>query len=446
MCKKEKVSKGVSILSSNRYHRREEEKGQLTERMERFLAKTIALVGTLDTKGEEIRYIKGLIESIGLNVLTVHSGVFWPKFTPDINNTEVAKIVGKDMDQIVEARDPSYAIEVMTKGIKVLLPKLYDEGKLDGVLSLGGTNGTSIATPGMRALPIGVPKVMVSTVASGNTLPYVGNSDIIMIPSIVDFSGLNRVSTLIYNNAVFAITGMLQHEHPRELDYKPLIAASTYGLTTPSIEYARKYLEKKGFEVLVFQATGTGGKTMERLIENGFFAGVLDLTTTELADEVVGGVLTAGPDRLEAAGKQSVPQVISVGGIDMVNFGPKETIPEKFTHRRFYQHNPNATLMRTTPEENKQIAQTMAEKINQARGHTTVMFPLRGFSDLDMEGHIFHHPKADQLFMDALKEKLDSSKIEIVDVDAHLNDKEFAEAAAEKLLQLIEQKKKAKSN
>nr|MBO2482525.1 hypothetical protein [Bacillaceae bacterium] len=302
--------------------------------------KTIALVGTFDTKGKEFLFVKELIESLGFRTFTIHTGVFEPVFEPDVSNRAVVAAAGGDIEEIVERKDRAYATATLAKGMEVLLPELFKEGKFDGVLSFGGTGGTSIATAGMRKLPIGVPKVMVSTVASGNTLPYVGMSDIVMFPSIVDIAGINSFSIKIFSNAVFAIAGMLQYEQKTTKEQKPLIAATMFGLTTPCINYAKKYLEDHGYEVLIFHATGIGGKTMESLIENGFIEGVLDITTTEWADELVGGILAAGPHRLEAAALNRVPQVVSLGAIDMVNFGPRDTVPAKFAGRKFYQHNP----------------------------------------------------------------------------------------------------------
>ncbi|TQS75141.1 UPF0261 family protein [Ornithinibacillus gellani] len=403
--------------------------------------KTIALIGTFDSKGKEFLFVKELIESLGFNTFTIHSGVFEPQFVPDVSNAEIALAAGEDIKQIVEQKDRAHATEVLAKGMEILLPQLYKKDLFHGVLSFGGTGGTSIATPGMRALPIGVPKVMVSTVASGNTQPYVGTSDIVMIPSIVDVAGLNTISTKIFTNAVFAICGMLQFEQPKHVEHKPLIAATMFGLTTPCINDAKDYLEAKGYEVLIFHATGIGGQTMEHLIENDFFEGVLDITTTEWADETVGGILAAGPHRLEAAGKYGVPQVVSVGAMDMVNFGPRNTVPKQFDGRNFYQHNPTVTLMRTTVEENQTIGNNMAERLNQSKGYTALMFPLKGFSGLDMEGQQFYGPEEDEALIRTLKDKVDENKIEIAEADLHVNDKEFAELAAEKLLQLIAKKK-----
>src|SRR5690625_4212668 len=336
-----------------------------------YMAKTIALAGTFDTKGKEYLYVKELIESLGFHTFTMNTGVFEPEFDPDVTNEEIMGAAGEDWKQVAEAKDRAKATEVLAKGMEILVPKLYEAGKFDGILSFGGSGGTSIVTPGMRALPVGVPKVMVSTLASGNTEPYVGTSDIVMIPSIVDVAGLNTISTKIFANAGYAIAGMLSYESNVEVEKKPLIAATMFGLTTPCINYAKSYLEAKGYEVLIFHATGVGGRAMENLIEQGFIDGVLDITTTEWADEIVGGVLNAGPYRLEAAAKHNIPQVVSVGALDMVNFGPYDSVPEQFAGRNFYKHNPTVTLMRTTVEENKQFGEKIAEKLNMAEGSTT---------------------------------------------------------------------------
>lgn len=405
--------------------------------------KTIALAGTFDTKGEEFLYVKNLIESIGFRTFTIHTGVFTPMFTPDVSNAEVIQAAGEDVENIVKQRDRANATEVLAKGMEILLPQLYEEGQFAGILSFGGTGGTSIVTSGMRALPIGVPKVMVSTVASGNTEPYVGTSDIAMVPSIVDVAGLNVISTEIFTNAVFAISGMLHFENRTKIEKKPLIAATMFGLTTPCVQHAKKYLEKHGYEVLVFHATGIGGRTMESLIENGFIDGVLDMTTTEWADELFGGILNAGPNRLEAAAKHQVPQVVSLGALDMVNFGPRHSVPEKYEDRKFYQHNPTVTLMRTTMEENKRMGEVIAEKLNMASGHTALMIPLKGLSGLDVEGQAFYGPKEDQMLFDTLRKRVQKDIVELIEKDMDINQQAFAEAAAKKLLELIEAKKGA---
>ncbi|MDO4850900.1 MAG: Tm-1-like ATP-binding domain-containing protein [Actinomycetota bacterium] len=400
--------------------------------------KTVAIVGTFDTKGEEFAYLKQRFEDLGFETLTIHCGVFDPVFIPSIQNTEVAQAIDIDLSVVAERRDRALATETMTNGMVALLPRLYEEGRFDGVISMGGSGGTAIATAGMRALPIGVPKIMVSTMASGDTSPYVGASDIIMMPSIVDVAGINSFSAIIYNNAVAAMAGMLSHEHPEHKDARPLVAATMFGVTTPCIQMAQKYLEERGYEVLVFHATGTGGKCMENLVRGGFVKGVLDLTTTEWCDEIVGGVLAAGPDRCEAAALAGIPAVVSVGADDMVNFGPPETVPEQFRGRNLYQHNPTVTLMRTTVEENRQLGEMLASKVNKSTAPCTFLIPLKGVSMIDAEGEAFWGPDEDKALFDALRGNIDPSRVKLEELDLHINDREFAERAAQELIDLME--------
>jgi uncharacterized protein (UPF0261 family) len=399
--------------------------------------KTIAIAGTFDSKGKEFSYVKNILEGLGLKTLTIHCGVFEPMFETDVSNEEVAREVGADIKEIAAKRDRALGTEILSKGMEKLIPRLYSEGKFHGIISFGGSGGTSLVTPGMRALPIGVPKVMVSTVASGNTQQYVGTSDIMMYPSIVDVSGLNSISTKIFTNAAFAIAGMVKFEHEEKIEKKPLVAATMFGVTTPCVDKAREYLEEQGYEVLVFHATGTGGKTMERLIEDGFFDGVLDLTTTEWCDELVGGVLAAGTHRLEAAGKHKVPQVVSLGALDMVNFGPIDTVPKEFAGRKLYKHNPTVTLMRTTVEENKKLGEIISEKLNSAKGSTALIVPLRGVSMIDVEGQPFYGPEEDKILFDTIRKNIDQNKVELIEIDLDINDKEFAVAAAKKLVEFM---------
>lgn len=399
--------------------------------------KTVAIAGTFDSKGAEFSYVKSVIESLGLKTFTIHSGVFEPMFTPDVSNIEVAAAAGVDIREIAARKDRAAGTEALAQGMGKIAPRLYAEGKFDAMLSFGGTGGTSIVTAGMRALPIGVPKLMVSTVASGNTAPYVGTSDIIMFPSIVDVSGLNSFSTKIFTNAAHAIAGMVQFESAPPMDKKPLVAATMFGVTTPCIDYARAHLELHGYEVLVFHATGTGGQTMESLIEAGYIDGVLDLTTTEWCDELAGGVLAAGPHRLEAAGRCKVPQVVSTGALDMVNFGPYETVPETFRERNLYKHNPSVTLMRTTVGENRQLGEKIAEKLNGSQGPTVLMLPLKGVSMLDIEGEAFHGPKEDKMLFDTLRQRIDRNTVELIEMNTDINDQAFAAAAADKLMELM---------
>lgn len=399
--------------------------------------KTIAIAGTFDSKGAEFSYVKELIEGLGVNTFTIHTGVFEPEFAPDVSNGEIAKAAGYDIKAIADKKDRAWATEVLSIGMEKLLPQLYKEGKFDGIISFGGSGGTSLVTPAMRALPIGVPKVMVSTMASGNTSQYVGTSDIVMMPSVVDVSGLNSISTTIFQNAVFAIVGMVTNEMKKVQGEKPLIGATMFGVTTPCINAAKSYLEQRGYEVLVFHATGIGGRSMEDLINAGFIKGVLDLTTTEWCDEVVGGVLNAGPHRLEAAALNHIPQVVSVGAVDMVNFGPFDTVPPQFAHRNLYKHNPTVTLMRTTVEENKEIGSRIAEKLNMATGKTALFLPLKGVSLIDAEGQPFFGPEEDAALFDTLKNSVNRDVVEIIEMDAAINDVAFAEAAAQKLIDFM---------
>lgn len=325
---------------------------------------------------------------------------------------------------------------VMTKGVAEVTRELYKNGQIDGIISMGGGGGTVIGTSAMRALPVGFPKLMVSTLASGDTAPYVGTTDITMMPSVVDVAGVNRISRRIYTNAAGAICGMVQGE-PDESEDKPLIAASMFGNTTTAVDYAREIMEAKGFEVLVFHATGTGGQTMEALVADGYIAGVLDITTTEWADEICGGVLSAGPHRLEAAAKAGIPQVVVPGCIDMCNFWARDTVPEKYSDRTFYEWNPNVTLMRTTPRENQRMGEIFAEKLNSATAPVAVLIPLKGYSQLDLEGQPFYWPEANQAFIEALKRDL-RQDIPVTELDYDINAPEFSSQVAETLLAMLD--------
>lgn len=397
------------------------------------MAKTIALLGALDTKGAEYGFVKQVIESCGLSTLLIDVGVLDPPvITPDISRAEVARAAGADIDALAAKRDRGEAVAAMSRGAAVLLPKLYAEGRFDGILALGGTGGTSVACNAMRALPLGVPKVMVSTVAGTDVSGYVGVKDIVMIPSIVDVSGINKISREVFARAAGAICGMVQTNVPPGED-KPLVAASMFGNTTPVVEAAKAIVEKAGYEVLVFHCTGTGGKTMESLIEAGLISGVLDITTTEWADELVGGVFSAGPTRLEAAAKAGVPAIVVPGCVDMINFWAPETIPDKFAGRTFYPHNPNVTLMRTDVDESRRLGEIMAEKLNMSKGPVTVLIPLRGVSMIDAPSGPFWWPEADQALNDALKANL-RQDITVIEMDNNINDPEFAASCAETLL------------
>jgi len=403
------------------------------------MGKTIAILGSLDTKGQEYKFVKDLIEARGHRALVIDTSVVEePFFTPDVSRAEVAKAGGGDIQELQEKKDRGEAMKVMSAGAAAVVRKLHDEGRFDGIMSMAGSGGTSVATAAMRTLPVGVPKLMVSTVASGDVGPYVGTKDITMMPSVVDVAGFNVISRQIYANGAGAICGMVETAPP-PAEEKPLIAASMFGNTTPAVNRARETFEEQGYEVLVFHATGTGGKTMESLIEDGYIAGVFDITTTEWADEVCGGVLSAGPTRLEAAAKTGTPQIVVPGCIDMANFWARDTVPEKYQERNLYEWNPNVTLLRTNVEENVRMGHVFAEKLNAAQGPVAVFIPLRGVSMLDAEGELFWDPEADRAFLEALKADL-RSDIPVYEMDHNVNDPEFVDALSSKLLEFMGRK------
>jgi uncharacterized protein (UPF0261 family) len=399
-----------------------------------MIPKTIALLGTFDTKGEEFCFLRERIESAGLRTLMIDVGVLGdPAFAVDISAADVAAGAKENLAALRAERDRGRSVTAMATGAQAMLGWLVEQGALHGVVSLGGSAGTAIATAAMRALPYGFPKLMVSTLAAGDTRPYVGTRDICMMPSVLDIAGLNRVSRRILSNAAGAICGMVAAEQATASDQKPSIAATMFGVTTPCVTAARRALEARGYEVLVFHATGTGGRAMEQLIEDGAFVAVLDLTTTELADELVGGVMSAGPHRLQGAGRKGIPQVVCPGAIDMVNFGPMETVPAQFRSRNLYVHNSSVTLMRTTVEECAEIGRTTAIRLNDASGPVTVLIPLQGVSAIDRAGGPFYSEEALNAYRVALKAAL-SPSIRLVELDAHINDESFARAAASLLI------------
>ncbi|MDB4506602.1 Tm-1-like ATP-binding domain-containing protein [Akkermansiaceae bacterium] len=391
---------------------------------------TIAVIGTLDSKGHEHAFVAEEIRRSGHEALLVDVGTLGaPQVEPDRTRDEVLKAAGVEFP---EAEDRGERVGVMVEALPVYLKQLAETGEIDGVISLGGGGGTAIATAGMRALPIGFPKLMVSTLASGNTAHYVGTKDIVMFPSIVDVAGLNQISRMIFARAAGAICGMTEKEVGGASD-KPLIVASMFGNTTECVDAARKIFEDKGYEVLVFHSTGTGGRTMESLIESGMVAGVFDVTTTEWADELVGATLSAGPERLDATGKAGLPAIVSPGCLDMANFGEKDSVPSKYDGRNFYIHNPQVTLMRTTPEECAQLGKILAEKVNAYTAAVTVLLPTKAISIISAEGQPFYDSEADAALFAAIKENL-SEKVQLIEVDAEINAPEFSTACAEALL------------
>ncbi|MFF3955373.1 Tm-1-like ATP-binding domain-containing protein [Streptomyces sp. NPDC001890] len=414
---------------------------------------TVVLVGTLDTKGAEYEWLAARLREAGCDVVLVDAGVMpSPAGTVagDIDAAAVARRAGHGLEALRAGGDRGAAVSAMADGVEQIVGDLHREGQLHAVLAVAGSGGSFIAARAMQALPIGVPKVLVSTMAAGDVSPYVGSSDITMMYSVVDVAGINSVSSQIMGNAVAAAAGMAIH-HERSLNEsrpqgRPLIGASMFGVTTPAVDAARRRLDELGYEVLVFHATGAGGRALEKLASGGFLAGVLDLTTTELADELVGGVLSAGPDRLTAAGRAGVPQVVAPGALDMVNFGPVDTVPERFADRRLLVHNPTVTLMRTTAEEMTGLGASMGHKLASAHGPTAVLWPLGGFSAVDARGGPFHDPEADAAGLAALRAALRGSAVDLREIGAHLNDMSFGVAAADHLHQLISTQERSHPN
>lgn len=402
------------------------------------MTKTVAVIGTMDTKGEEFAFLISALKRLNINPLVINTGVLGEALTAvDIDAATLAEAAGSDLASLRSANDRGAAMHTMAKGASIVVKKLYDEGRFDGIIGMGGSGGSSVVSAAMRSLPIGVPKLLISTMAGGDVSAYVGSSDIIMMPSIVDVAGINRISRGVFTRAAGAIAGMVQAEVVSDGQDKPLIAASMFGNTTEAVNTARAFLEAKGYEVLVFHATGAGGRSMEHLIESGFIAGSLDITTTEWADELTGGILSAGPHRLEAAAKTGTPQIVVPGCIDMANFGGEETVPPHYKDRNLYVWNPAVTLMRTTVEENTQLGCIFAEKLNAATGPVRVLIPLRGFSILDSPGQRFWDPEADGAFIASLKANL-RSDIPVEEHDLNINDQAFAERCAQALLEMLE--------
>src|SRR5690242_144111 len=399
----------------------------------------VALVGTLDTKGAEYRWMADRLSELGVDVVVVDTGVRASTSFPDgvsAPQDRVAEAAGTSIQALRDGDDRGAAVTAMGEGAATVLGELAERGELDGVLALGGSGGSSIAARAVRDLPIGLPKLIVSTMASGDVSPYVGASDVTMMYSVVDIAGINRLSRSILGNAAGAIAGMAREHAARRGetadDDRPLVGASMFGVTTPAVDAARERLDELGYETLVFHATGSGGQALEALARSGMLAGVLDITTTELADDLVGGVLSAGPERLTAAGAGGVPQVVSLGALDMVNFGSRESVPARFAGRNLYVHNPTVTLMRTTAQECAELGRRVGAKLSAATGPVALFVPLRGVSAISVEGGPFFDAEADAALLAGLRETLDPS-VEVHEVDADVNDPAFAVAMAARL-------------
>jgi uncharacterized protein (UPF0261 family) len=408
------------------------------------MTRTVVVAGAFDTKAPEYKFLIDLIKQAGHEVVSANTGVLGSTdlFKVDISAETIAQAGGTDIGTLRAAKDRGKAISVMSDGLAVVLKDLFAKRKFDGAIGMGGTAGTNVVASGLRELPYGLPKICVSTVSQGDVSPYVGISDIVMFPSLTDIAGINPISKRVISNAAGALIGMMEMKRDTPgKKVKSTLAASMFGNTTPCIDACREALTLKGYDVLVFHATGAGGKTMEKLTEEGHIQGVLDITTTEWADTICGGVFDAGPARLDAPGKAGVPHLIAPGCIDMCNFGNPDTIPAKYKDRIFYKWNPQVTLMRTTPDENRKMGEIFAEKANASKGKVSFIIPMKGYSMLDSvnekgEPQIFWDPAADKAFVDGLKSKL-NPKIEVVEEDLNINEPAFASKATQLFLELL---------
>ncbi len=408
------------------------------------MPKTICIIGAFDTKGEDHAFLRDEILKRGHQTLTINIGVLGSTtlFPVDYQSEDVAKVGGFNLVDLRSNKDKAAAMKAFDEAAPKLILQLFREGKLDGIIGMGGSGGSAIIGSAMRALPIGIPKVLVSTVASGDVSFYVRGKDITMIPSIVDVAGLNRISRLVYARAAGAISGMVETEVPVSAQDRPIITASMFGNTTECVNLCAKTLNEKGFEVLIFHATGVGGRAMETLIADGLVEAVLDITTTEWADELCGGVFSAGPDRLDAPGLRGLPHLIVPGCVDMANFGAPASVPAKYREnkRLFYEWNPSVTLMRTNAGENRRMGEIFARKANAAKGPVAFLIPLRGVSMLDGDGQPFCDRAADQAMFEAIRQNLKPG-IPFVELDLNINDPEFAAKAVEWILQLMQHAK-----
>jgi uncharacterized protein (UPF0261 family) len=397
-------------------------------------------IATMDTKGEEIAYVRDCLRAAGVNAKTVDVGTQYPPTVePDITRAEVA---GQNVFAAADA-DRGQAVTAMSAALTRVLVRECEAGQVAGVIGIGGSGGTALITAAMRALPVGLPKLMVSTVASGNTAPYVDCSDITMMYSVVDVAGLNAVSRPVLANAAHALAGMVQHEVPAG-ETRPAIGMTMFGVTTPCVTAVREALAERGFDCLVFHATGTGGRAMEKLVDSGLVQGVLDITTTEVADEVAGGVFPAGRERFDRIIDRGIPYVMSLGALDMVNFGARETVDKRFADRRLHVHNAQVTLMRTTPEENRQIARWIARKLNRATSPLVVLIPEGGVSAIDAPGQPFYDPDADAALFNELEACVEQNEQRrILRLPYHINDKPFAEQLVNEFLKLCSRNTRA---
>ncbi|HSR33513.1 MAG TPA: Tm-1-like ATP-binding domain-containing protein [Anaerolineae bacterium] len=404
------------------------------------MPKPIAIIGTLDTKGQEVGYIRDLIQRLGCQAWVIDPGVLGqPAIAADCAREAVARAGGSDLDDLIAAGDKGRAIQTMIDGTRAIVVQLYAEGKLGGVIAVGGGQGTAIGTTAMQALPIGVPKVMISTIASGQNVfePYVGTTDVTLMHSVADILGINTITRKVFANAAAAVVAMVEASESIEESDRTTLGATMLGLTTPCVLRAKELLDAQGYELVAFHPNGTGGRSMERLIDAGVIQGVMDISTQELTGHVCHGLFDAGPDRLTAAGRHGIPQVVAPGGTDYVVLGPLSSLTGEQRSRALIIHNPNMTLVRTAKDEMAEIGRLIAGRLNAACGPTSVLIPMGGFSYSDRPGHAFYDPEADAALIEALETEL-APQVQFFKVDAHINDPAFAEAVAGKMRELME--------
>ncbi len=398
--------------------------------------KTIIILATLDTKGQETQFIKEEIEDRGHRVVVIDAGVVGkPYFEADIPQEKVAKEGGRSLSQLLKNPERKIAAPVMAKGATAIIIKMVAERKADGIISLGGTQGTTLATEVMRVLPVGFPKVMVSTMASGNTAPFVDIKDITMLFSVADIMGLNPITRKILSNAAGAVCGMAESGIEIEIT-KPLVAITTVGITTQGAIRAKQVLEEAGYETIVFHAVGTGGRAMEDLMKQGLIKAVLDIATLEITNEMYDALLAAGPERLTIAGKLGLPQVVVPGAIAILVYGTPDTIPVKYKNRKIISHSPKITDVRINKDEQVAVAYEITKRLKDSKGPTVVMVPSKGYDSYSVEGMDFWEPDSDQAFVDVLKKELPPN-ISVIERDQDINDPEFAEEMARTLIELM---------
>lgn len=397
----------------------------------------IVVVGTLDTKGSEVGFLRDTIAKTGHTPLVVDTGILGqPAIAADISREQVAEAGGEPLQSLIERKDKAHAQAVMIRGLETVITQLYASGDLQGIVAVGGAQGTAIATAGMRKLPVGIPKVMLSTVACGMTTfgPYVGTKDIAMIHSVADISGLNRVTYMLLAQAAHTVVGMASARAP-DASGRELVAITQAGITTPGVMEIKDSLERRGFEVIAFHCNGIGGQAMEEMILEGVIQGVIDFSPHEITDYLYGGLMPAHPDRLSAAGQMGIPQIVVPGGTDIRLYGVGADLPEELRQRPTVQHTPTHTHVRTSADEMAGVAHFIASRLNAARGPRAAIVPLRGFSMLNRQGSPLFDPLANQAYSQTLKAEL-SSEVRYIEVDAHINDAEFARVCVETFLDL----------